>query len=124
VRGYYNGGLFERFDIRYVATHRDGTAVQKAVAALRAYALLGWHLVTADAPLVHIHLSSRASFWRKAIVSAIVRARGRPYVLHVTARVQQVFTTRNVEHFQSGSWRRVLGGRHSCWPFPASGRMS
>ncbi len=83
VRGYYSGGLFRRFDIRYVPTHRDGTAAQKAVAALRAYAALAGLLFTADAPLVHIHLASRASFWRKAVVCGMARLRRRPYVLHV-----------------------------------------
>jgi glycosyltransferase involved in cell wall biosynthesis len=83
VRSYYSGGLFQRFDIRYVPTHRDGTAAQKAVAALKAYATLGELLLTSDAPLVHIHLASRASFWRKAIVCAMARIRRRPYVLHV-----------------------------------------
>lgn len=84
VRSYYHGGLFQRFDIRYVPTHRDGTAAQKAVMALKAYASLGGLLLLGSrAPLVHIHLASRASFWRKAIVCAMARIRRRPYVLHV-----------------------------------------
>lgn len=83
VRSYYSGGLFQRFDIRYVPTHRDGTAAQKAAAALKAYVSLTALLLRTPAPLVHIHLASRASFWRKAIVSAMARMRGRPYVLHV-----------------------------------------
>jgi glycosyltransferase involved in cell wall biosynthesis len=82
VRNYYAGGLFRRFDIRYIPTHRDGTAVQKVLAALRAYVTLSALLLTADAPLAHIHLSSRTSFWRKAVVCAMARIRGRPYVLH------------------------------------------
>ena len=83
VRGYHSGGLFRRFDIRYVPTHRDGTSFQKAVAALKGYATFSGLLFTASAPLVHIHLASRASFWRKAVVCALTRLRGRPYVLHV-----------------------------------------
>lgn len=83
VRSYYSGGLFQRFDIRYVPTHRDGTALQKATAALKAYVALSGLLLTARAPLVHIHLASRASFWRKAVVCAMARIRRRPYVLHV-----------------------------------------
>lgn len=83
VRSYYSGGLFQRFDIRYVPTHRDGTALQKATAALKAYVAFSGLLLTARAPLVHIHLASRASFWRKAVVCAMARIRRRPYVLHV-----------------------------------------
>src|SRR5262249_55228022 len=83
VRGYHSGGLFRRFDLRYVPTHRDGTATQKAVAALKGYVAFSGLLFTSAAPLVHIHLPSRASFWRKAVVCAMSRLRGRPYVLHV-----------------------------------------
>lgn len=83
VRSYYRGGLFERFDMRYVPTHRDGTAAQKAVTALKAYASLCGLLLRSPAPLVHIHLASRASFWRKSVVCAMARLRRRPYVLHV-----------------------------------------
>ncbi len=83
VRSYYRGGLFDRFDMRYVPTHRDGTAAQKALTALKAYACLCWLLLWSPAPLVHIHLASRASFWRKSIVCAMARLRRRPYVLHV-----------------------------------------
>jgi glycosyltransferase involved in cell wall biosynthesis len=83
VRGYHSGGLFRRFDIQYVSTHRDGTALQKALAALKGYMAFSRLLLTAAAPLVHIHLASRASFWRKAVVCMLARLRGRPYVLHV-----------------------------------------
>jgi glycosyltransferase involved in cell wall biosynthesis len=108
VRGYYSGGLFERFEIRYVPTHRDGTAAQKAAAALRAYASLGRLLFTVDAPLVHIHLSSRASFWRKSIVCAMTRVRGRPYVLHVHGSEFSKFYHEECGAFSKWMVRRVL----------------
>ena len=34
-------------------------------------------------PLVHVHVSSGASFWRKAIICLMARAARRPYLLHV-----------------------------------------
>jgi glycosyltransferase involved in cell wall biosynthesis len=83
VRGYQEGGLFERFQCRYVVTHRDGTPLEKAATALLGWARTFvelWHL---DAPLVHIHLSSRASFWRKSVIVLIAVAMRRPYMLHV-----------------------------------------
>jgi glycosyltransferase involved in cell wall biosynthesis len=83
VRGYRDGGLFERFGVVYIATHRDGSASAKARQALRGYVQLCGHLLRADAPLVHIHLASRASFWRKSLVCLVTMLRGRPYILHV-----------------------------------------
>jgi glycosyltransferase involved in cell wall biosynthesis len=108
VRSYYSGGLFERFDIRYVSTHRDGTAAQKAVAALKAYATLTGLLLTSDAPLVHIHLASRASFWRKAIVCAMAGLRRRPYVLHVHGAEFSKFYHEECGAFSKRIVRRVL----------------
>ena len=108
VRSYYNGGLFRRFDVRYVPTHRDGTALQKAVAAFGAYASLSRLLLTADAPLVHIHLASRASFWRKSVVCALARLRGRPYVLHVHGAEFSKFYHEECGAFSKWIVRRVL----------------
>ena len=108
VRGYHSGGLFDRFDIRYVPTHRDGTAAQKAVAALKGYATLLRLLFTADAPLVHIHLSSRASFWRKSIVCAMTGLRRRPYVLHVHGSEFSKFYHQECGAFSKWIVRRVL----------------
>jgi glycosyltransferase involved in cell wall biosynthesis len=34
-------------------------------------------------PLVHVHLSSRASFWRKSLFFFVARATGRPYIVHM-----------------------------------------
>ena len=82
VRGYREAGLFDRFDSAYVVTHRDGSALLKARTAAAAYARLIWLLTTADAPLVHVHISSRASFWRKAVVCGLARLWRRPYLLH------------------------------------------
>src|SRR5262245_19144738 len=68
VRGYQPAGLFDRFDIVYVATHRDGSAWRKALAGLSGWLGVARELVRAGAPLLHIHLSSRASFWRQFVV--------------------------------------------------------
>jgi glycosyltransferase involved in cell wall biosynthesis len=108
VRGYYSGGLFERFDIRYVPTHCDGSAARKAAAALEAYVSLARLLFTANAPLVHIHLSSRASFWRKAIVCAMTGLRGRPYVLHVHGSEFSKFYHEECGAIAKWTVRRVL----------------
>ena len=83
VRGYRDSGFFDRFPIRYVTTHREGSAVTKARAAFRAYLLLMSDVLKGDSPLIHVHLASRASFWRKSLVCAIASLGRRPYVLHV-----------------------------------------
>lgn len=82
VRGYLDGGLFRRVKCRYVATHRDGSAALKIVTAAsgltRAFATM-----CLSAPLVHVHLSQRGSFWRKSVVCFMARATRRPYIVHL-----------------------------------------
>jgi glycosyltransferase involved in cell wall biosynthesis len=85
VRGYRNAGFFQRFPVTYITTHQEGPARVKLRAALGAYARLCRELATAQAPLVHIHLSRGASFWRKSVVCGLTRLWRRPYVLHVHA---------------------------------------
>jgi len=82
VEGYIEAGLFDEIDCTYVTTHRPGSRWTKIAAALSGWAQVAVRLVTLDAPLVHVHLSSRASFWRKAVVCLLARLARRPYLLH------------------------------------------
>jgi glycosyltransferase involved in cell wall biosynthesis len=83
VRGYKAAGLFDRFPVTYVVTHRDGSAAIKARSAIRAWFAVARELLRGNAPLFHIHLSSRASFWRKLVICFEARLARRPYILHV-----------------------------------------
>lgn len=83
IRGYRSASLFKRFSAVYVPTHGDGGAFFKATMALKAWYRITRLLLRLDAPLVHIHVASRASFYRKYVITLIVRAFGRPYILHL-----------------------------------------
>lgn len=83
VCGYIEAGLFDRYPVRYVATHRPGGVWTKLAMALLGWWRVAMALVTLDAPLVHVHTASRASFWRKSVVCLLARAARRPYLLHV-----------------------------------------
>ena len=86
VLGYVEAGLFKRYAIRYVVTHRDGSAWVKLLAAIKALLRLAWIAATERRVLLHIHLSSRASFWRKALYTLVWRVFRHPYLLHVHAQ--------------------------------------
>jgi glycosyltransferase involved in cell wall biosynthesis len=83
VKGYIGAGLFDRVSIVYVQSHSDGSALQKLGIAMTGYAKFARLLAQRKVRLVHIHLSSRASFWRKlplVIVSTLAR---KPVLLHL-----------------------------------------
>ena len=83
VRGYLDGGLFERYDCVYVASHRAGSAWVKITTALKAWVRVAVLLRKLDAPLVHVQTASRGSFWRKFVVCRLARAARRPYIVHL-----------------------------------------
>lgn len=83
VQGYIDGGLFDRVNGIYIATHRYGSTWAKFTAALRGWTAVAMQLRKLDAPLVHVQTASRASFWRKSVVCLMARAAGRPYLLHL-----------------------------------------
>lgn len=83
VQVYQQVGLFQRFPIRYVTTHRDGGAAVKLRAMLGAYCELLGILVRGEASLLHVHVASRASFWRKYGLFLMARMWGVPTMLHL-----------------------------------------
>ena len=83
VQGYVEGGLFERYDVTYVASHRYGSVGRKVFTACKSWLRVAYLLHKLDAPLVHVHTASRGSFWRKFVVCLLARLAGRPYVIHL-----------------------------------------
>ena len=88
---YRAAGLFERWPIHYIATHRDGSAAAKALIAGQAWLRLIWMLLTNRVAAVHVHMASRASFWRKALFllpAALARV---PSIIHLHGAEFAVF---------------------------------
>jgi glycosyltransferase involved in cell wall biosynthesis len=83
VKGYVDGGLFERYRCVYVASHRSGSQWVKITTALKAWVRVAVLLRKLDSPLVHVQTASRGSFWRKFVVCLLARAAGRPYIVHL-----------------------------------------
>ncbi len=80
---YCRAGLFERWPIRYLATHTDRGVWRKlwraGTALIRFTALLARRRVA----LIHVHGASAASFWRKSAFMLLAFATRRPVVFHL-----------------------------------------
>lgn len=83
VRVLGEGGLFERCPIRYITTHKDGSRVDKLVVAVRGWFTYLPLLLAGRIGLLHVHLSSRASFWRKSLFILPAYLRRVPVILHL-----------------------------------------
>ncbi|GAA4914635.1 glycosyltransferase family 4 protein [Actinomycetospora succinea] len=83
VRTLAATGLWERWGVRHVATHRDGSKGDKALAFASGLARYTATMLLRRPDLVHIHMSSAGSFVRKAAMAWLAYLLGVPVVLHV-----------------------------------------
>ena len=83
VNVYADAGLFRRFPVRYLQSHCDGGALKKLGVMLAAYARYAAMLATGQVGLVHVHVASRASFWRKSVFFLLSFMARVPAVLHL-----------------------------------------
>lgn len=83
VNVYREAGLFERWPIEYIATHRDGSKLQKILQAAKAVGRLSWLIVSRRLSLIHVHMASGPSFWRKSIYFLLARLAKVPFIVHL-----------------------------------------
>jgi glycosyltransferase involved in cell wall biosynthesis len=83
VNVYFAAGLFERWNAEYLETHCDGSKPRKLRKALGAWLSFMARLVFGEVALLHVHIASDASFWRKALFILPAHALGIPYLLHM-----------------------------------------
>ena len=75
--------LWKDWDIRHVATHRDGTRWSKLAAFARGAALFVIELIRFRPHVIHLHSSANASFVRKCVLFWIARLTGTPTIVHM-----------------------------------------
>ncbi|MYN47385.1 glycosyltransferase [Pseudoduganella sp. FT93W] len=83
LQAYRRGGLWSRWPVLHLATHTDGSAAAKLGQAWRSWVRLLWLLLTGRVALVHLHLASRASFWRKLMFFLPARLARVPVLVHL-----------------------------------------
>src|SRR5262245_20863869 len=83
VQAYAGHGLFQRWNVVYLATHRSGGHIGKLAIASGAWVDLLGRLAAGRVALLHIHLASHASFWRKLFFMLPAHVLDVPYILHV-----------------------------------------
>jgi glycosyltransferase involved in cell wall biosynthesis len=83
LRIWKDAGLFGRWPVIYVPTHRDGSRGQKLARALGAFATFAALVLRIPRAVLHVNAASRASFWRKAPFMALALAARWPVVFHL-----------------------------------------
>lgn len=83
VRAIQQTPLWTEWNIRHVATHRDGSKLVKLAAFVSGAVLFVVELIRIRPDVVHLHASADASFLRKGILFWIARLAGIPVVIHM-----------------------------------------
>lgn len=83
VNVYRDFGLFDRWGVVYLHTHVEGRTYRKIGVAIAAIVRFAYLLLVRQVSVVHIHVSSNASFWRKAIFILMSRVARKPVLFHL-----------------------------------------
>ena len=83
VESYGRDGLFERYRVRALTTHAEGSAAFRVLLAARAMVVLLWWLLRRQVSAVHSHMAMRGSFWRKAAFNSLARLFRVPVIAHL-----------------------------------------
>lgn len=107
VQVYMDAGLFDRFRMHYIATHCDGGAAAKLRIMVKAYLELLRMLVSGKVGLLHVHVASRASFWRKYGLFQLAHLFGVPTILHLHGGEFAIFYEKECGPFKRWLIRRL-----------------
>lgn len=102
VAVWRGSGLFESESVRYLATHCDGSLFRRLRKAVLALIRFMFEIAVRPPVIIHVHLASRGSFWRKLFFLRLSAWRGVPYIVHLHGAEFQVFHDQ-----ESGAWARL-----------------
>lgn len=108
VLAWQQEGFCERNLVQYVVTHVNGTYWRKVTVALAALLEVVFFCSRRRPPIVHAHVASRASFFRKSILLAAARVCGSKTVFHLHGGIFRQFV--EIESGPMARWwiRRTL----------------
>ena len=120
-----DAGLFERWGVQYVATHVEGSRLRKVGQFLAAAVTFITALRLRATAVVHAHVSSNGSFWRKAILLWFARRFDVATIVHLHSGNFAVFAENGFggpllrrcirETLESSSMVIVLSPRWGDW---------
>ena len=109
VNIYRRTGFFERWGVTYLATHVDGSPARKITVLVRTLGVYLRLQLCGEVVLLHVHVSSGASFWRKSLFIWLAGFAQFPVVLHVHSGAFGEFYGSRCGRFRKYVIRRTLG---------------
>ncbi|UXY14627.1 glycosyltransferase family 4 protein [Chitiniphilus purpureus] len=103
-------GLLTELDVRYISSYVDASRPRKFLVALGAWLQLLMLLLCRRVSLLHVHVATRASLWRKLGFIELARLFARPYVVHLHGGMFPNYYERNRERLIGRLLVRMLRG--------------
>ncbi len=107
VNQYYEARLDEKIDLKYIPTMEDGKKVKKLFVAMKA--IVEFCLCIKKYEIVHVHMSSRASFYRKSHFIKVAYKKKKKIVIHMHGSEFDVFYDQECNDRQKKEIRAVFG---------------
>lgn len=124
VNNYYNAGLENKVELTYISTMVDGSKFQKLKVAISSFIKFGKEIRKNNA-IVHVHMSSRASFYRKSLFILFAKLKERKVIIHMHGSefekfykeecnklqkkyVQYIFNKSEIVLALSQEWKEIL----------------
>lgn len=89
VNNYYSSGIESYCDIKYIGTMKDGNKLKKLFVAIIAY--ITFLLCHKNFDILHVHLSSRNSTWRKSKFIKKAHKFGMKIIIHLHGSEFEIF---------------------------------
>lgn len=83
IKGYYDSQLFNQYNLMLISTVIDGCKLFKLLWFIVSYFKMLIFLVFFNIDIVHIHIASRKSFYRKSFYIKLARLFRRKIILHM-----------------------------------------
>ena len=80
VNNYYDSGLDQKVELRYIGTMVEGSKFRKLLQAVWAYIRFCVHL--GQSRIVHVNMASDASYYRKSVFVRTARLCGKKLIIH------------------------------------------
>jgi glycosyltransferase involved in cell wall biosynthesis len=115
VQVYRESGLFQRWPVRYLASHCDGNKLQKLFCMIGSWYRLLWLLCLGRVQVVHLHVATGPSLWRKSCHIGLLMLFRVPFIFHLHGAEFAGFYAQSspwqqrwMRHLFARAWRMVV----------------
>ena len=81
INNYYSSGMNSKVDLKYIGTMIDGNKIKKLNKAIKSYLYFIKNINMYD--IIHVHMASRASFYRKSIFIKFAKRHKKKVIIHL-----------------------------------------